>query len=154
MRAVGRSVILDVSNPHAATLEVVMFVAVVHFPPVPAERDRELREWFAWSNDQLRSSVGLAGRRLLRDSEGALVGLVEHESAATFAQMHNGPAARVVQQRLEAIIDGGPRVDVYEVVEAATIAGCCDGTDGDADTAARGNVEVRAATGAGCCHGS
>jgi len=154
MRAAGRSVILDGINPYTATREVAMFVAVVHFPPVPAERDGEFQAWFAWSNDQLRSSAGLVGRRLLRDSEGAFVGLVEHESATTFAQMHDSPAAQQVQQRLHAIIDGGPRADGYEVVEAAAIAGCCGSTGGDAHTAAAERVEVGTASGAGCCHGS
>src|SRR3546814_11658792 len=70
------------------------------FPPVPAQRDTAFRAWFAWSNEQLRDSAGLAGRRLLRGADGAYVGLVEHASAATFAQMHASPAASEVQQQL------------------------------------------------------
>jgi len=131
-----------------------MLVAVVHFPPIPSQRDAEFRAWFAWSNDQLASSAGLTGRRLLRDSEGGYVGLVEHESATTFARMHSSPEAQQVQQRLHAIIEDGPQADLYEVVEAKAIAGCCGGTGGDAEEAGAERVEVGAATGTGCCHGS
>lgn len=131
-----------------------MLVAVVHFPPVPAERDVEFRAWFAWSNDQLRDADGLAGRRLLRDSEGGYVGLVEHDSASTFAQMHASPAAAEVQQQLHLILETAPRAYAYEVVDTATVGGCCDGTGHDSGTAAAERVEVGAAGKAGCCHGS
>ena len=131
-----------------------MFVAVVHFPPVPAPRDAAFRAWFAWSNDQLRESAGLAGRRLLRGADGAYVGLVEHDSAATFAQMHASPAASEVQQQLHGILEGEPHADVYEVVGAAPAAGCCGGTRGDEAAVADGEVEVGAAAEGGCCRAS
>ncbi|HEY9559082.1 MAG TPA: hypothetical protein VIR58_20265 [Acidimicrobiales bacterium] len=131
-----------------------MFVAVVHFPPVPAQRDAAFRAWFAWSNEQLRDSAGLAGRRLLRGADGAYVGLVEHDSAATFAQMHASPAASEVQQQLQGILEGEPHADVYEVVDAVPVAGCCGGTRGDEATAADRTVEVGAAAEGGCCQAS
>lgn len=132
-----------------------MFVAVVHFPPVPVQRDAEFRAWFTWSNNQLRDSAGLAGRRLLRDREGAYVGLVEHESAATFAQMHASPVAKEVQQRLHGMLEAGePQAEVYEVVEAAPVAGCCRGTRGDEGTAAGVTVEDGTAGEGSCCHAS
>src|SRR3546814_1639322 len=102
------------------------------FPPVPAQRDTAFRAWFAWSNEQLRDSAGLAGRRLLRGADGAYVGLVEHDSAATFAQMHASPAASEVQQQLQGILEGEPHADVYEVVDAVPVAGCCGGKIGRA----------------------
>lgn len=131
-----------------------MFVAVVHFPPVPAQRDTAFRAWFAWSNDQLRDSAGLAGRRLLRDSDGAYVGLVEHESAATFAQMHASPVANEVRQQLYGILDDAPQANVYDVVDAAPVAGCCGGTRGDEGTTADGRVDVSTAAAGGCCNAS
>ena len=126
-----------------------MFVAVVHFPPVPASRDAEFRAWFAWSNDQLRDSAGLAGRRLLRGADGAYVGLVEHESAATFAQMHASPAAAGVQQALHGILDAQPQADAYDVVDAAPVAGCCAGTSGHEAAAAGGTGDAGS-----CCQAS
>lgn len=126
-----------------------MIVAVVHFPPVPAERDAEFRAWFAWSNEQLRDSVGLAGRRLLRDADGAYVGLVEHESPTTFAQMHASTAAVEVQQALHGILEGRPQADVYDVVDASPVTGCCAGTSGHESAAAGGAGDVGS-----CCQAS
>lgn len=131
-----------------------MFVAVVHFPPVPASRDAEFRAWFAWSNDQLRDSAGLAGRRLLRDADGAYVGLVEHESGATFAQMHASPVAAEVQQALHGILEARPQADVYDVVDAAPVAGCCGGTRGHGAAAAGGTGDVGTTDHGSCCQAS
>lgn len=131
-----------------------MFVAVVHFPSVPASRDAEFRAWFSWSNDRLRDAVGLAGRRLLRDGDGAYVGLVEHESAATFAQMHASPVAQEVQRRLHEIVEDAPQADAYEVVDAAPVAGCCGGDRGHAHTVTRERAATVAAHAGGCCQGS
>ncbi|MHB8184592.1 MAG: hypothetical protein ACYDDU_00645 [Dermatophilaceae bacterium] len=60
------------------------------FPTVPAELDKDFRDWFAWSNDQLREfawsndqlreTAGLKGRRLLRAPDGSYTALVEHET--------------------------------------------------------------------------
>ena len=33
-----------------------MHIAIAQFPPVPAEHDNDFRDWFAWSNDQLRGA--------------------------------------------------------------------------------------------------
>jgi len=126
-----------------------MFVAVVHFPPVPASRDAEFRAWFAWSNEQLRDSAGLAGRRLLRNADGVYVGVVEHESAATFAQMHASPVASEVQQALHGILDDRPQADVYDVVDAAPVAGCCAGTSHPKAAASGGTNDVGS-----CCQAS
>lgn len=130
-----------------------MFVAVVRFPPVPAERDAEFRAWFAWSNEQLRDSAGLAGRRLLRDAGGAYVGLVEHDSAATFARMHASPVAGEVQHQLHGILEAPPQADVYDVVDAAPAAGCCGGTRGH-EAPAAGGAGAAAADSGGCCQAS
>ena len=127
-----------------------MLVAVVRFPPVPVERDGDFREWFAWSNGQLHEAEGLTARRLLRDGDGAYLGLVEHDSAETFARMHASPAAAEVQQRLHQVLEDAPRADLYEVVEDATVGGCCGGHD----ATAAGPAAVRSSAGGGCCGGS
>lgn len=110
-----------------------MFTAIVRFPHIPAESEGDLREWFAWSNDQLRDAVGLQGRRLLRSDDGAYVALVEHESAASFRQMHASPAAEQVQLRLHQVLDDGPRAEMYEVVEGSDLGDCCGGHRGHHD---------------------
>lgn len=126
-----------------------MFVAVVRFPAVPANRDGDFREWFAWSNDELRDASGLTGRRLLQGGNRSYVAIVEHESASTFARMHSSPAASEVQRRLHQVIEDGPQMEMYEVVEDASAAGCCAGHHGTAGDRA----ETVAAIGGGCCGG-
>ncbi len=59
-----------------------MLIAIARFPAVPAERDKDFREWFASSNEQLRETAGLKGRRRLRAPDGSYSTLMEHESAS------------------------------------------------------------------------
>lgn len=128
-----------------------MLVAVVRFPHVPAERDADFREWFGWSNDQLSDAVGLSSRRLLHGDGMDYVALVEHESAATFAQMHGTAVAKEVQRRLHQVLDDEPQAEMYEVVEDATVRGCCGGRH---HTGAEISAEVSPAVQGGCCQAS
>ena len=108
-----------------------MFVAIARFPQVPTEREKDLQEWFAWSNDQLREVDGLKGRRLLRAPDGTYTALVEHKSAETFAAMHTTEASSQVHARLGEILDDGPRATKYEViVDLSTSRSCCGGGGG------------------------
>ena len=59
-----------------------MLIAIARFPAVPAERDKDFREWFASSNEQLRETAGLKGRRRQRAPDGSYSTLMEHESAS------------------------------------------------------------------------
>ena len=93
-----------------------MYIAIARFPPVPAERDKDFRDWFAWSNDQLREVAGLKARRLLRASDGSYTALVEHESASTFAAMHTAEPVSNIHERLGQILDDGPQATKYDVV--------------------------------------
>jgi len=79
-------------------------IAIARFPAVPAERDKDFRDWFAWSNDQLRTTVGLKGRRLLRAPDGSYTALVEHDSAKSFAAMREGEAISMIQHGLGRIL--------------------------------------------------
>lgn len=74
---------------------------------------------------------------MLRGGDRGYLALVEHDSAATFAQMHASPAAKEVQQRLHQVLEEGPQAEVYEVVEDATVGDCCGGHPG---MAADGNA--------------
>ena len=90
-------------------MEERIFVAIARFPDIPTEREEEFREWFAWSNDQLREIDGLKGRRLLRSPDGTYTALVEHKSAETFAAMHSTEVASKVHARLGRVIIDEPR---------------------------------------------
>lgn len=126
-----------------------MLVAIVRFPPVPTERDADFRAWFAWSNDEMGDVDGLVGRRLLRGGDGAYVGLIEHDSPATFEQMHAGPTAEKVQRRLHELLGQPPHAETYDVVNAPAKAGCCGGRD-EAEVGDHAEVVSSAP---GCCGG-
>jgi len=105
-----------------------MHIAIARFPAVPAERDSDFRDWFAWSNDQLRGTNGLETRRLLRAPDGSYIALVEHESAATFASMHTKPVVATIQEGLRRILADAPQATSYDVVvDSSTAKGCCGG---------------------------
>jgi heme-degrading monooxygenase HmoA len=108
-----------------------MFVAIARFPEVPGQREEEFQAWFAWSNDQLRESDGLVGRRLLRAADGTYTAIVEHQSAATFVAMHTTEAASQVHARLGEILEGELLATKCEVVvDLAKPGSCCGGGGG------------------------
>lgn len=106
-----------------------MHIAIARFPAVPAERDKDFRDWFAWSNDQLRGMVGLRGRRLLRAPDGSYIALVEHDSAGAFAAMHKAEAVSMIHRGLGRILNDRRQAMRYDVlVDFPTAeACCCDG---------------------------
>ena len=107
-----------------------MFVAIARFPEVPAEREAELRAWFAWSNDLLRDIEGLQGRRLLRAPDGSYTALIEHKSAETFAAMSATEVASRVGAVLQELLLDGLAATMYEVVAELPSSGSCCGGEG------------------------
>ena len=106
-----------------------MHIAIARFPAVPAEHDKDFRDWFAWSNDQLRGMVGLRGRRLLRAPDGSYTALVEHDSASAFAAMLKAEAVSMIHRGLGPILNDRRQAMSYDVlVDFPTADGCrCDG---------------------------
>ena len=105
-----------------------MYIAIAHFPTVPAEKEQDLRDWFAWSNEQLREAEGLEGRRLLRAQDGSYIALVEHESASTFAEMLASEAVSMIHAGLGSILSNDPQATQYDVVVDFPISrGRCGG---------------------------
>lgn len=125
-----------------------MHISIVRFPTVTAELDKDYRDWFASSNDQLRGTAGLKGRRLLRASEGSYTAVIEHDSAGSFAAVHAAEAVSMVQSGLGGILSTCPQAMTYEVVEDFSASGECraisQGT-GSRDDCAQAYVPV------GCC---
>ena len=93
-----------------------MHIAIARFPAVPAERDKDFRDWFAWSNDQLRGMVGLRGRRLLRAPDGSYTALVEHDSAGAFAAMLKAEAVSMIDRGLGPILNDRRQAMSYDVL--------------------------------------
>jgi heme-degrading monooxygenase HmoA len=103
-----------------------MHIAIARFPAMPAERDKDFRDWFAWSNDQLRGMVGLRGRRLLRAPDGSYIALVEHDSASAFAAMHKAEAVSMIHRGLGGILNDRRQAMRYDVlVDFPTAEACC-----------------------------
>lgn len=129
-------------------MEEQMYIAIAHFPTVPAERDNDFRDWFAWSNEQLRHTAGLKDRRLLRAQNGSYIALVEHESASTFAAMHSVEAVSMIHAGLGSILSDGPQATKYDVVVGfSTSGGCCSG----GMAAARYDGAAQTQVVGGCC---
>ena len=128
-----------------------MHISIVRFPTVTDELDKDFRDWFASSNDQLRGSAGLKGRRLLRAPDGSYTAVMEHESASTFAAVRAAEAVSMVRSGLGQILSECPQTMTYEgVVDFAVSGGCRavgQGTDSH-DSAAQTHVPV------GCCGGA
>jgi len=102
-----------------------MFIALVTFPEVPADRETAFRSWFAWSNEELAGVHGLQSRRLLRARNGGYSALVEHESEATFSAMHAMPEVAEIQARLREIVPEPPSATQLEVVSGEVAGSCC-----------------------------
>lgn len=106
-----------------------MHIAIARFPAVPAEHDKDFRDWFAWSNDQLRAMVGLRGRRLLRAPDGTYTALVEHDSADAFTAMLKAEAVSMIHRGLGPILNDRRQAISYDVLlDFPNSDGCrCDG---------------------------
>jgi len=128
-----------------------MYIAIARFPAVPAERDSDFRDWFTWSNEQLRGTSGLQTRRLLRAEDGSYTAMVEHESASTLTAMHSTESLSRIHERLGQILTDGPQATRYEVVvDSSTSGSCCGGSQsaGHQDSAAQAQPAGR------CCQGA
>jgi hypothetical protein len=106
-----------------------MHIAIARFGTVPAERDKDFRDWFTRSNDQLRAVAGLRSRRLLRAPDGSYTALVEHDGASTFAAMRAAEAVSMIREGLGQILNDVPQAMTYEVVADFSPAKKCCGDD-------------------------
>jgi len=104
-------------------------IAITRFPAVPAERDKDFRDWFARSNEQLRAVVGLRGRRLLRAPDGSYAAMVEHDSASSYADMHKAEAISMIHHGLGCILSTSRQATSYDVLVDSPTAETCSGDD-------------------------
>jgi heme-degrading monooxygenase HmoA len=94
-----------------------MFVVIINFPQIKPDKDKEFREWFAWSNKEFSNYKGLISRRLLKPLKGIIyAAIVEHESQETFMAMHNSPEHGEAGKRVAPLFDGSPTPQFYEVI--------------------------------------
>jgi antibiotic biosynthesis monooxygenase (ABM) superfamily enzyme len=94
-----------------------MFVNIVQFPKVKADKDAEFRQWFSDSNDAYAKHAGFIRRLLLRPRDGGnYVAVVEHESHETFMAMHTSSTQAELRRRVAPFFDGNPQPAFYDVV--------------------------------------
>ncbi len=94
-----------------------MFVVIINFPPIKAEKDAEFLQWFVSTNKEFADYRGFIGRRLLRPIEGGnYAAIVEHESQETFMAMHNSPGHDQAAKRVRPLFDGNPTPHFYELI--------------------------------------
>jgi hypothetical protein len=104
-------------------------IAITRFPAVPAERDKDFRDWFARSNEQLRAVVGLRGRRLMRGPDGSYTSMVEHDSAGSFAEMHMAEAISMINYGLGGILSDSRQATSDDVLVDFPTPETCSGDD-------------------------
>lgn len=94
-----------------------MFVAIINFPPVKAGREKEFREWFEWSNNEMSKFKGFLRRRLLKPVKGGnYVAVIEHESHDTFMAVQTSPFHAEAAKRVLPLLDGHPNPVFYEAI--------------------------------------
>ncbi len=93
-----------------------MFVAIVRFPTIIPEKDKEFREWFEWSNQLLRNSTGLVSRKLLVGKNRSYAAIVEHSGYDTFTAMHSSYEHKLVHEKALTLFDGPPKPEFFQVI--------------------------------------
>lgn len=94
-----------------------MFVVLISFPPIKAGKDKEFRDWFAWSNEVFSQHPGFIRRRLLKPvGEGNYAAIVEFENRDAFDTMHSGADHESAGERVKPLFDGNPTPQFYEVL--------------------------------------
>jgi len=93
-----------------------MFVAIIRFPPIKADQDKEFREWFHWSNLLLKNSPGFISRKLIEGRDRSYVAIVEHSGYDTFTAMHSTNEHRLVHEKALSLFNGTPKPEFFQVV--------------------------------------
>ena len=94
-----------------------MFVVIISFPPIKAEKDAEFREWFSQTNKEFANFKGFIGRRLLKPlAQGNYAAIVEFENQDAFKAMNSSPAHGKASERVRPLFEGNPTPQFYEVI--------------------------------------
>jgi heme-degrading monooxygenase HmoA len=94
-----------------------MIINVIQFPPVSQGKDAEFREWFAWSNAEMKKHGGFTRRRLLEPRQGGTyVVILEYESDEFLRALQASPINEEAGRRVKPLLEGDPVVTSYRVV--------------------------------------
>ena len=99
--------------------EVYMIIAIIHFPPVKAGKEKEFLAWFEWSNREFAKLKGFVGRKLLKPKTGdAYTAIFELESYEDFLALGASDTHAEAGKRVSPLLDGRPSPDLYDVILA------------------------------------
>lgn len=90
-----------------------MFIAIIRFPPINEEQDKEFRKWFNWSNHLLKNSHGFISRKLIAGRDRRYVAIVEHSGYDTFKAMHSSSEHKLVHEKAVLLFDGTPKPEFF-----------------------------------------
>ncbi len=93
-----------------------MFVAIVRFPSIKSDQDKEFREWFNWSTQLLKKSPGFISRRLLIGKDQNYVAIVEHIGYDTFMAMRSMNEHKLAHEKAIALFNGVSKMEFFEIV--------------------------------------
>jgi heme-degrading monooxygenase HmoA len=93
-----------------------MFVAIVRFPSIKSDLDKEFREWFNWSSQLLKKSPGFISRRLLIGKDQNYVAIVEHSGYDTFMAMRSTNEHKLAHEKAIALFNGASKMEFFEIV--------------------------------------
>jgi heme-degrading monooxygenase HmoA len=94
-----------------------MFVAIVRFPKIKKEQDKEFREWFNWSTQLLKKSPGFISRRLLIGNDQDYTAIVEHNGYDTFMAMRTTDEHKLAHEKTLGLFNGPTKMEFFEVVD-------------------------------------
>lgn len=92
-----------------------MVIAMLDMHITPG-REEEFKAWVGESNKIISQFDGFVSRRLLQGSDGSLRMMVEFESKAQFAAMHQSKEHQAVHQQAASFRDDPPAPILYSVV--------------------------------------
>ena len=93
-----------------------MFVAIVRFPKIKAEQDKEFKDWFKWSTQLLEKYPGFISRRLLVGKEQEYMAIIEHSGYDTFMAMRSTNEHKLAHEKALALFNGISKMEFFEVV--------------------------------------
>ena len=94
-----------------------MFVAIVRFPKIKKEQDKEFREWLNWSTQLLKKSPGFISRRLLIGNDQDYTAIVEHNGYDTFTAMRTTDEHKLAPEKALGLFNGPTKMEFFEVVD-------------------------------------
>lgn len=95
-----------------------MFVAIIRFPEISPEKEKDLLEWFEWTNNEFKKFDGFISRKLVKSkTDKSYAAVVELESEKVHSEIHQTKFHNTAIERLNQILDSQPKREIFELVQ-------------------------------------